>query len=125
MSNTNTTPLAECLRNSFATHGLPFFIVTDNGSSFLCNEFKTFVQKNGIKQYFYNTLSRFPCSNGMTERSVQIFKSAIKKIIDGKNLIGLNTITSRYLLRYGATPQSTTGKSPVSHRKGPYMDHLT
>ena len=47
----------------------------------------------------------------MAERSFQILKCAIKKIIEGKNLIELNTIVSGYLLHYIATPQSTTGKS--------------
>ena len=49
----------------------------------------------------------------MAERSVQTFKSAIKKIIEGKNVFELNTITSRYLLHSRATPQNTTGKSPA------------
>ena len=37
------------LRHSFATHGLPHIIVTDNGTSFTSNEFKTFCKMNGIK----------------------------------------------------------------------------
>ena len=37
----------------------------------------------------------------------------MKKIIEGKNVTELNTIISRYLLHYRATPQSTTGKSPA------------
>ena len=52
MPNTKTTSLVECLRYSFVTRGLPFVIVTDNGPSFISNEFKTFVQKNGIKHIF-------------------------------------------------------------------------
>ena len=52
VSNTNTTSLVECLRQSFATHGfLPFVILTDNGPSFKTNEFKTFVQKNTYLQH--------------------------------------------------------------------------
>ena len=45
MSNTKTTLLVQCIRHSFATHGLSFVIVTDNGFSFTSNKFKTFVQK--------------------------------------------------------------------------------
>lgn len=72
VSNTNTTSLVECLRQSFATHGfLPFVILTDNRPSFKTNEFKTFVQKNGIKHIFTAPYRPF-----------KIFKSAIKKIIE-------------------------------------------
>ena len=72
VSNTNTASLVEYLRQSFATHGfLPFVILTDNGPSFKTNEFKTFVQKNGIKHIFTAPYHPF-----------KIFKSAIKKIIE-------------------------------------------
>ena len=37
------------LRHSFATHGLPHIIVTDNGASFTSNEFETFSTRNVIK----------------------------------------------------------------------------
>ena len=59
MSNTKTTLLVQCIRHSFATHGLSFVIVTDNGFSFTSNKFKTFVQKKQNKTYFYGTLSDF------------------------------------------------------------------
>ena len=49
----------------------------------------------------------------MAEQPVQTFKSAIKKIIEGKNEMELNTIINRYLLHYRATPQSTTEKYPA------------
>ena len=98
MSNTKTTSLVECLRHSFATHGLAFIIVTDNGSLFTSKEFKTFVQKNGIKHISAGPYH--PSSNSMAERSVQTFKSEIKKIIEGKNVMELNTVVSRYLLKF-------------------------
>ena len=55
------------------------FIVTDNGTSFISNAFKTFVQINGIKHIC--TAPYHPSSNDMAERSYQTFKSTIKKII--------------------------------------------
>ena len=79
MSNTITASLVECLIQSFATHGLPFVVVIDNGPSFISSKFKTFVHKNGIKHTF--TATYHPSSNGMAERSVQTFKNAVKKII--------------------------------------------
>ena len=38
---------------------------------------------------------------------------AIKKIVEGKNEMELNTIINRYLLHYRPTPQSTTEKYPA------------
>ena len=49
----------------------------------------------------------------MAERSVQTFKSAMKKIIEGKQSVNLNTAICRYLLHYRSTPQTTTNKSPA------------
>lgn len=68
MSNTKTTSLLECLRQSFGTYDLPFVIVTDNWPSFISNEFKIFVRKNGIKHVFIAPCH--PSSNGMAEWSV-------------------------------------------------------
>ena len=110
MSNTKTTFLLECLRYSFATHGLPFVIVTDNGTSFISNKFKTFVQKNGIKHVF--TAPYYPSSNGMAEPFKQL-KVQLKRLLKLKMELNLNTIISRYLLHYRDTPQNTTEKSPA------------
>ena len=55
ISNTKTTLLVECIRHYFATHGLPFVIVTNHGPSFIRNKFKTLIQKNGIKHIFTAT----------------------------------------------------------------------
>ena len=49
----------------------------------------------------------------MSEQSIKPFKSAIKKIIKGKNVMELNPIIRRYLLHYRAMPQSLNGKSPA------------
>ena len=49
MSTTSSEKTIDTLRSVFATHGIPQMIVTDNGSSFTSQEFKTFTQKNGIK----------------------------------------------------------------------------
>ena len=59
------------LRHSFATHGLPHIIVTDNGTSFTSNELKTFCKMNGIKH-----ITTAPCT---AETAVQTFKSSMKK----------------------------------------------
>jgi transposase InsO family protein len=40
----------EKLRSTFAIHGLPTTIVSDNGSNFCSEEFEEFLAKNGIRR---------------------------------------------------------------------------
>lgn len=51
MSNITSKATINSLRNSFATHGLPHFILMDGGTSFTSNEFKMLCTMNGIKHY--------------------------------------------------------------------------
>ena len=49
MSDIKAVTLIDALRISFANHGLPYVIVSDNGPAFTSKEFKNFIHKNGIK----------------------------------------------------------------------------
>ncbi len=97
----------ECLRNAFATHGIPETIVSDNGSCFTSDEFAQFVRRNGIEHIC--VAPYHPSSNGMAERAVQTFKSGFLKMSGGS----IETRISRFLFRYRNTPQGTTGSSPA------------
>ena len=95
------------MRSTFASHGLPEIVVSDNGSNFVSSEFKSFLQKNGIKHI---TSAPYQTStNGLVERAVQTFKQGMKKQGDGS----VDTKLARFLLSYWITPQSTTGESPA------------
>ena len=96
----------EKLRCLFATHGIPESIVSDNGSPFTCSEMKEFLIASGVKQI---TSSPYhPSSNGLAERAVQTYKSALKKM-DGPSL---NVKLQCFLLNYRTTPQGSTGVPP-------------
>ncbi len=97
----------EKMRATFATHGLPEILVTDNGSVFTSAEFQTFLQKNGIKHV--KSAPYHPATNGLAERAVQTFKSAMKKSVAGS----LETKVARFLFQYRLTPHSTTGIPPA------------
>ena len=86
--------------------------MSDNESNFVSSEFKSFLQKNGIKHI--TSAPYHPSSNGLVERAVQTFKQGMKKQGDGT----VETKLARFLLSYRITPQSTTGESPAQLRWG-------
>lgn len=107
MHSATTSATVEKLRQTFATHGLPDIIVSDNGSNFTSAEFEEFLRRNGIKHI--RSAPFHPSSNGLAERAVQSFKNAMKRMTDGT----VETKLSRFLLTYRTTPHATTGISPA------------
>ena len=103
MSTISSEKTIETLRSVFATHGIPQMIVTDNGSSFTSEEFKTFTRKNGIKHV--TSAPYHPSSNGQAERAVQ----TIKKGTPGKTI---QERLSKFLFKYRIIPHATTGIAP-------------
>ena len=49
MTSTAAVNTINEMRFTFAQHGLPEEVVSDNGPQFVSNEFAEFIQKNGIK----------------------------------------------------------------------------
>ena len=69
---------------------------------FFSEEFKEFLQKNGIK---HTTSTPYhPSTNGF---AVQTFKQGLTKLKEGT----INEHISQFLFNYRITPQSTTGTS--------------
>ena len=98
----------EKLRQTFATHGFPQSIVSDNGTPFKSEIFSEFCKLNGIRQIFVSPYR--PASNGMAERAVQVVKNGLKKTKETNE--SLETRLYRYLLHYNKIPQSATGTPP-------------
>ena len=107
VSSTSSEVTINKLRTSFATHGLPSVLVSDNGTSFTSAEFQEFIKANGITHL--TSAPYHPGSNGLAERSVQTFKNGMKKLQTGS----IETRVLRFLFKYRVTPHSTTGKSPA------------
>ncbi len=93
------------MRSIFATHGLPVHLVTDNGPAFTSEEFGVFLKRNGV--HHIKSSPYHPASNGLVERAVQTFKTAMK--MSGPT----QTRLSRFLLQYRITPHTSTGQSPA------------
>ena len=115
----NTQSTVEKLRMTFANHGLPEMVVSDNGPAFVSKEFEEFMKNNGIRHV--KSAPYHPSTNGLVERAVQTFKKAIKKQSGT-----LQTRLSRFLFKYRTTPHTTTGISPAELRWGTKLrSHLT
>lgn len=114
--------LINTLRNIFADQGLPDTLVSDNGRSFISEQFRMFLSTNGIRQVL--TPPYHPASNGQAERTVQTVKNKLRKQQTLPWHIKLPTIL--YGLR--TTPSSTSDKSPAellnNRRFRTKFDHL-
>ena len=97
------------MRKTFAVHGLPCQIVSDNGPQFTSYHFTDFLKQNGIKHI--RSAPYHPATNGEAERFVQTFKNAMKAAKYDSGTI--ETKLARFLLAYRNTPNSTTGQSPA------------
>ena len=82
-------------------------LVSDNGPQFTSDEFTHFLKSNGIKHI--RTAPYHPATNGLAERFVQTFKTAMKS---GDETVSLNTRLQQFLLCYRSTPHATTKASP-------------
>lgn len=75
--STSSQATIKVLQRLFATHGIPTQVVWDNGPGFVSVEFKSFLQRNGIRQTLVPPYHL--ASKGLAERAVQTVKSGIAK----------------------------------------------
>ena len=114
MDSSTSAATIEKMKLSFAYHGLPVLLVTDNGSNFTSQEFETFLKSHGVRHV--RTAPYHPASNGLVERAVQTFKTAMKK--SGGKGESMETRLSNFLFQYRITPHSSKGVSPAELRMG-------
>lgn len=107
MPSTTANATIDVLREIFATHGLPEVVVSDNGPQFTSSEFKSFLERNAIRQVLI--APRRPAANGQAERTVQTVKDSLRRIIQGSWRKRL----ANFLLQQHCTPTTTTGTSPA------------
>lgn len=109
VSSTSAAQTIQKLRVLFAQFGLPQHIVTDNGPPFSSQEFRTFLESNGIKHTF--SPPYHPSTNGLAENHVKTFKSKVLAAVqEGKDF---HLAVSRFLLAYRSTVHCTTNETPA------------
>nr|XP_034833643.1 uncharacterized protein K02A2.6-like [Maniola hyperantus] len=106
VNNTNSTTVIHHLRNLFATHGICETLVSDNATSFVSSEMKSFLESNKIKHV--TSAPYHPATNGLAERMVQTVKEKLRKM-EGPWEIKIPNM----LLGLRVTPCCTTKKSPA------------
>ncbi|XP_048774395.2 uncharacterized protein K02A2.6-like [Ostrea edulis] len=97
------------LESMFARHGLPYSMRSDNGPQFVSEEFKGYLDLNGIKHI--RTTPYWPQGNGEVERQNRTLLKAIKAANAERK--DWRRELPKFLLAYRTTPHSTTGKSPA------------
>ncbi|XP_062508423.1 uncharacterized protein K02A2.6-like [Corticium candelabrum] len=73
-----TEVTSEKRKTSFAIHGIPERLVSDNGTCFTSSEFRTFCESQGI--IHTKSTPYHPSSNRLAERAVQTFKDGSRKL---------------------------------------------
>ena len=112
VSSSSSAVTERMLRRTFATHGSPHVIVSDNASSFTSKEFSWFCALNGIKHV--RCAPYHPSSNGLTERAVQTIKNWLKKVTGD-----LETRLLRVLARHPFTPAINNRSVTSNTTNGP------
>ena len=95
LTKTTFKQVVDKVKNMFAHHGIPDFVVSNNGPQFSSAELCDFHRET--------TSLRFPQANGQAERGLQIITNILKQ----KDLILARMV-------YRATPTAPTGQSPCN-----------
>jgi len=105
VSSTTTQVVSQTLEETFARHGIPEQLVSDNVRQFTSDEFHEFMKVFNIKHV---TSSPYHArSNGEAERFIRTFK---EKMLASE--LPLQRRLLQFLFHYRSTPHSTTGVSP-------------
>ena len=105
------------LKDTFATHGLPQKIVTDNGPSFTCR--LNVYSLNGSKSTKHICIAPYhPSSNGLVEMAIQIFKQSYIRYHAGSSV---REKLAKFLFKYQITPHSSTGVAPAELLMGRWL----
>jgi hypothetical protein len=107
-ADSSSQKTVECMRRTFSTHGIPRYMVTDNGPQFRSEEFQRFMGTNGIRHQL--TPPYHPATNGQVERMVQQLKKSLKSKPTDRSW---SHQVSSFLFHYRTTPHSITGKTPA------------
>lgn len=109
LQSTASKAVIAFMKSTFARHGVPCVVFTDNGPQFSSSEFKKFSEEWGFR---HDTSSpNYPRSNGLAENAVKIVKGLMRKAHAG------NEDFHRSLMIYRSAPLEN-GLSPAQMLMG-------
>ena len=101
LRSTTSSAVINTLKSTFARHGIPEILKSDNGLQFTAGEFDEFTKSYN---FLHTTSSpHYPESNGQAERTVKSVKRLLKRAED----------PFLALLSYRSTPLPWCGRSPA------------
>ena len=106
----NTQTVVKALDMIFSMFGYVYKLVADNGKQFMSDEFKQYLQRNGIK--LRNVTPYSPWVNGEVERFNRSLKKA-NQAAYAENKDWREEL-NKFLLLYRTTPHATTGQCPAT-----------
>lgn len=109
-----STCIVKFLENVFMREGFPQFLVSDDGTQFVSEEFESFLNLCGIKHL--KSSLYYPETNGLMERMNRVVGECIKWAVNGKHDV-LKSLESM-LWFYRTTPHSSTKVPPFELLRG-------
>ena len=82
LSNTSSDAVITQLKSMFARHGIPQYVVSDNGPQYSAEIFCKFAKDYGFTDI--TSSPKYPQANGEAERAIKTIKSLLKKADDKK-----------------------------------------
>lgn len=98
-------------RNIICRHGVPYQIVTDNGSQFISTRFEAFCEKWKIR--LTKSTHRYPQGNGQAETINKTVLDGLKKCLDAKKGRWAKELEG-VLWSHQTTPRQATGETPFA-----------
>ena len=98
-------------KNIICRHGLPYEIVTDNGSQFISNDFEDFCASWSIR--LSKSTPQFPQGNGQAEATNKKIIDGLKKRLEAKKGLWADELDG-VLWSHRTTPRRATGRTPFS-----------
>jgi ribonuclease HI len=98
-------------RNIVTRFGVPYAIVSDNGSQFVGKELTGLCEEFGIR--FFNSTPSYPKGNGQAEATNKTVCAGIKRRLDSKRGRWAEELP-RVLWAYRSTPRRSTGQTPFA-----------
>ncbi|KAG7558951.1 Ribonuclease H-like superfamily [Arabidopsis thaliana x Arabidopsis arenosa] len=95
-------------KNIICRHGIPYEIVTDNGSQFISARFEGFCEKWGIR--LSKSTPRYPHGNGQAKAANKTILDGIKKRLDAKKGRWADELEG-VLWSHRTTPRRATGET--------------